>query len=148
MAGTNVSVAQRYDGTTISGGGRFRIVGYADISGVTRGFLYDGSTFTDIFVPGSTRTEANGIQGSNIVGQTRIDGITRGFLYDGSTFTDIFVPCSTATQANGIERGQTLLAFVLLVESSVGFLITAQHSPHFRFLVAHLPRLMALTAQI
>jgi hypothetical protein len=37
------------------------IVGRTVVGGVFRGFLYNGSTFTDIFVPGSSRTDAYGI---------------------------------------------------------------------------------------
>ena len=117
IAGNEMYVEPHYDGTRVSylqpvgggGGGTpqpvtpsYRIVGRYLINGIFRGFLYNGSTYTDIFVPGSTSTHAVGIDGSNIVGFTAIGGLQRGFLYNGSTFTDIFVPGSTFTQALGI----------------------------------------------
>ena len=102
VAGTDISVVQEYDGTTISGAAKFNIVGLTVIGGVIRGFLYNGLTFSDIFVPGNTQTQARGIDNLNIVGFTAISGVGRGFLYNGSTFTDIFVPGSTQTQAFGI----------------------------------------------
>ena len=61
VAGTDISVVQEYDGTTISGAAKFNIVGLTVIGGVIRGFLYNGLTFSDIFVPGSTQTQAYGI---------------------------------------------------------------------------------------
>lgn len=106
IEGTNVSVARRYDGTTISGeGGDFKIVGNYRIGGVQRGFIYDGSTYTDIMVPGSSLTQAYGIDGSNIVGTYVRGGIQTGYLFNGSTFTDIIVPFanSSLTQAFGID---------------------------------------------
>jgi len=97
LAGTDVSVAQRYDGTTISGkgAGKFRIVGAATVAGVNKAFVYDGSTFTDIFVPGSVGTVANDIDGSNIVGYADFASgspFRKGFLYNGSTFEEIVFP--------------------------------------------------------
>ena len=103
IEGTNVSVARRYDGTTISGRGGFRIVGTATVGGVVRSFLYNGSTFTDIIYPGATFTQARGINGSNIVGSVFLGGIySDGFLYDGSTFTDIVYPGATSTLPDDI----------------------------------------------
>ena len=99
VAGTDISVIQEYDGTTISGEGaaKFNIVGRATVGGIFRGFLYNGSTFTDIIYPGATGTQAFGIDGSNIVGEATVGAISRGFLYNGSTFTDIVYPSATST---------------------------------------------------
>jgi len=115
IAGTEMYVEPHYDGTRVSylqqvGGGvkpqpipsAYRIVGGATIGGIFRGFLYNGSTFTDIIYPGLTSTIANDIDGSNIVGSATIGGVTRGFLYNGSTFTDIIYPGATSTSAQGI----------------------------------------------
>jgi hypothetical protein len=116
IAGTEMYVEPHYDGTRVSylqpvgGGGTpqpvappYRIVGTTIIGGVTRGFLYNGSTFTDIFVPGSLQTVANGISGSNIVCVAVIPPFVKGFIYNGSTFTEIFVPGSLQTEAYGIS---------------------------------------------
>lgn len=97
--GDNISIERQFDGTRINAelveAAKFRIVGSATVAGVGRGFVYDGLTFTDIFVPGSAGTSANDIDGSNIVGSADFASGTpfrRGFLYNGSTFTDIVFP--------------------------------------------------------
>jgi len=69
----------------------YRIVGDYVVSGVTRGFVYNGLTFTDIFFPGSIETQPTGIDGSNIVGQYVVNNVRRSFIYDGSKYTDISV---------------------------------------------------------
>jgi hypothetical protein len=72
--------------------------------GSQRGFLFNGSTFSDIFVPGSFATNATGIQGSNIVGSFNFPSLNnQGFIYNGSTFTFLSAPGSTTTLANGID---------------------------------------------
>ena len=69
----------------------YRIVGIYVVSGVTRGFVYNGLTFTDIFFPSSTGTRPTGIDGSNIVGSYVLNDQQRSFIYDGSKYTDISV---------------------------------------------------------
>ena len=117
IAGNQMYIEPHYDGTRVSylqpvGGGitpnqpitsKSNIVGYVLAGGITKGYLYNGSTFTDIIYPGVTNTVAYGIDGSNIVGITTLGGITKGYLYNGSTFTDIIYPGSTNTQAYGID---------------------------------------------
>jgi hypothetical protein len=118
IAGNEMYVEPHYDGTRVSylqpvgGGGTpepvtlpYRIVGAYTLGGFERGFVYNGSTYTDIFVPGSFATVALGIDGLNIVGYYQIEGSnTRGFLYNGSTFTDI-VNTSGATELSTVARG-------------------------------------------
>ena len=72
--------------------------------GLNRGFLYNGSTFTDINYPGAIETNVYGIYGSNIVGYATVGVINRqlGFLYNGSTFKDIIYPGADFTQVYGI----------------------------------------------
>lgn len=108
LAGTDISVAQRYDGTTISGGGgRFKIVGIYNSSQdqvKRRGFLYNGTTFTDIFVPGSNETSALGISGSLIVGFfTNASFVQRPFIFDGSSYFEISVPGKNMQVANSVD---------------------------------------------
>jgi len=111
LAGTDISVAQRYDGTTISGGGgRFRIVGiYTNSQNKRRGYLYDETSFTDIFVPDSfapfnNETFATGISGSTIVGHsTNGAGSQRPFLFDGSSYSIISVPGKDIREAEKID---------------------------------------------
>jgi hypothetical protein len=104
LAGTDVSVAQRYDGTTISGGGgRFRIVGSYTKSGITVGFVYDGTTYTDIIFPSATTTQCIDIYNGNIVGVRLVSGQTRGFLYADGNFTSLESPVVGAvSNARGI----------------------------------------------
>ena len=92
VAGTGINIKQRYDGATIGSAGKYRIVGQVVVGGVAKGFLYNGSTFTDIIYPGGTDTGLYDVDGSNIVGRVTVSGITKGFLYNGSTFTDIIYP--------------------------------------------------------
>ena len=79
-------------------------------AGFQRGFIFNGSTFTDVFVPGSFATVANGVQGSNIVGSFTNSGSsdTPGFIYNGSTFTFFRPPGSTSVRAHGID-GQNIV---------------------------------------
>ena len=117
IAGNQMYIEPHYDGTRVSylqpvGGGTtptqpispaYRIVGSATVAGVNRGFVYNGSTFTDIIYPGSTNTQAFGIDGSNIVGATNIGSQFASWLYNGSTFTNIIYPGSSSTSAFGID---------------------------------------------
>jgi len=122
-AGNGMYVEPHYDGTRVSyfypvGAGAtpqdspivkptpaYRICGEYMIAGVQRGFVYDGSTYTDMMVPGSSLTNAYGIDGNNIVGIYVIGGVQKGFLYNGLTFTDITVTFSdsSATYPFGID---------------------------------------------
>lgn len=95
IAGGSISLEQQFDGTRVNAelaGAKFNIVGYATVGGIDRGFLYNGSTFTDIIYPGGVSTQLYDIDGSNIVGNTFAGGISKGFLYNGSTFKDIIYP--------------------------------------------------------
>jgi hypothetical protein len=69
------------------------------------GFLYDGTTWTTLDMPGASTTWAFGIDGSNIVGVYRIgtSGFSHGFLYDGITWTTIDMPGAIDTTIRGIE---------------------------------------------
>jgi len=59
------------------------IVGtYGDASGGQHGFLYNGSSWTTLDMPGASETFAHGIDGSNIVGQYfDASGGYHGFVY-------------------------------------------------------------------
>ena len=88
MAGSDVTVAQRYDGTTISSGG-FRVVGSCTLAGVVTGFIYNNGSYTTFMVPGSTQTQLLGIQGSTACGFSVIGGASKGFTTDFSEITFI-----------------------------------------------------------
>jgi len=72
------------------------IVGtYGDASGGQHGFLYNGSSWTTLDMPGADATGASGIDGGNIVGDyTDGSGWTYSFLYNGSSWTTLDVPGS------------------------------------------------------
>ena len=71
------------------------------------GFLYDGTTWTTIDMPGETHTVVCGIDGSNLVGYVDyLDGLfisSRGFLYDGTNWTYIDEPGALSTRVYGID---------------------------------------------
>jgi len=58
----------------------------------SRGFLYDGTTWTELHYPGAYGTRATGIDGDNIVGyyyDSLLSTVKRPFLYDGTTWTTL-----------------------------------------------------------
>lgn len=56
---------------------------YSDpTTGAFRGFVYDGTGFTPLDVPGARQTVAQGVSGSTVIGAYfDEDNIIRGFLY-------------------------------------------------------------------
>jgi hypothetical protein len=55
--------------------------GYLNSSGYTNGFLYNGTSYTTLSVPGATQTYAQGINSNNIVGYyENSSGNIEGFL--------------------------------------------------------------------
>jgi hypothetical protein len=81
-------------GTRVYGIDGNKIVGsFADGSKVSRGFLFDGSSYTTINYPFSTFTVANGVSGNNVVGEYYdTKGDVHGFLFDGATYTTLDDP--------------------------------------------------------
>jgi uncharacterized membrane protein len=74
---------------------RGNIVGSgSDTSGASRGFMFDGTTFTSIDVPGASQTQPLGINDrGQIVGLAQFKGTHEsGFLLDHQAFTLIDVP--------------------------------------------------------
>lgn len=70
----------------------YKVVGNYVLGGVTRGFVYDGTTYVDIFVPGSTSTACVAIDGNNITGICFIGGIRKVYIYNGSIYNSITIP--------------------------------------------------------
>ena len=72
------------------------------------GYVYSGGNYTTLDVPGSTLTEAFGINNRDqVVGLYSNGTSTEGFLYSGGTYTTLSFPGNTDTQAWGInDRGQ------------------------------------------
>jgi len=135
IAGNQMYVEPHYDGTRVSylqpvGGGTtptqpispaYRILGFATVGGVTKTFLYNGSTFSDIIYPEAGSYTARDIDGSNIVGTAIVAGVPKGFLYDGSTLTDIVYPGASQTQAFGVD-GLNIVGLAQVGSNAIGFL--------------------------
>ena len=92
-------------GTTLRGVSGNNIVGiYEDASLNFHGFLYNGSTYTAINVPGTTYTETTGISGNNIIGNSQPgNGHYSGFILNDSTLTTVYVPGSFNTIASAVS---------------------------------------------
>jgi hypothetical protein len=107
IAGDKISIEQKYDGSIISSltatPPPYQIVGSYNKSGLTVGFVYDGTTYTDIIFPGATATQCIDIYNGNIVGIRTLSGQIRGFLYADGNFTSLESPVVGRTsQAEGI----------------------------------------------
>jgi len=88
MPDANITVARGIDGSNIVGS-------YLDGSGIGHSFLYNGSSWTTLDVPGYV----NDIDGSNMVGS---DGAS-SFLYNGSSWTTLDMPGAHSTLAFSID---------------------------------------------
>jgi hypothetical protein len=91
-------------GTTVATGiSGSEIVGfYTDDAGVQHGFLYNGTTYSNLDDPAGNpgTTMATGISGSNIVGVYTDGTGQHGFLYNGSTYMTINDPVGNAGSTN------------------------------------------------
>jgi probable HAF family extracellular repeat protein len=97
-----------------------QIVGcYASCS---RGFLYNGSTYTSIDVPGATVTQARGLNDTGQIVGVYFDGATlRGFVYDGTGFEAIEAPGAYSTEVNGINNEGVIVGSYVIALPSGGF---------------------------
>jgi len=103
------------------------IVGYyRDKDNKCHGFLYNGSTYKTLDVPGEVHTLAYGISGTNIVGSYWVDAPKlpygqqqRGFLYNGSTYKTLDVPGAVHTMPCGIS-GTNIVGSYSESESTLG----------------------------
>jgi hypothetical protein len=66
------------------------------------GFLYDGTSWRNIDLPGASRTTPMDIDGTNIVG-TYFDGSWRGFIYNGTNWRTIDFPGARHTNVFAID---------------------------------------------
>lgn len=116
-AGNGMYVEPHYDGTRVSylqpvaGGATpaqpisppYRIVGSYNKSGSTVGFVYNGTTYTDIIFPSATTTQCLDIYNGSIVGVRTLSGQTRGFLYVDGGYISLESPnVGAASSARGI----------------------------------------------
>jgi len=91
------------------------ISGFFTTANVTDGFLLNGSTLTTLRVPGSTFTQALGLNNEGQVVGDYVDaaGFMHGFVFNGATYLTVDPPGSTATTINGInDKGQIVGFFV------------------------------------
>ena len=105
VAGTDISVVQEYDGSIISSltATPYQIVGSYTKGGLGVGFVYDGTTYTDIIFPSATTTQCIDIYNGNIVGIRVLSGQIRGFLYENGNFTSLESPnVGAISSARGI----------------------------------------------
>lgn len=90
------------------------IVGYSTFaSGPTRGFVFDGSTYTTVVgLAGYTHSFASGISDSGVVvgGSTNDDGTGVGFVLSGGSYTSFAVAGADFTQLRAISPNGRYLA--------------------------------------
>jgi len=87
----------------VSGG---RVAGwYVDASNRTRGFIYDGTTWSTVEYPGTGGygTYLTGIHESNVVGYYGNGSNNIGFVYDGTSFTVLDNPLGSNTSPRGMS---------------------------------------------
>ncbi len=70
------------------------------------GFVFDGSTYTTLSVPGSTFTSATGINNSGTISITaaNANAIYSAYIFDGTNYTKIDAPGYTDSYASGINN--------------------------------------------
>jgi hypothetical protein len=90
---------------------------------ITHGFLYNGTTYTDLdALFGTPGAIPGGIDGNNIVGQYSGATNSHGFLYNGSTLTNVDDPLGThGNIASGIS-GNNIVGTYYDSATSHGFL--------------------------
>jgi len=79
---------------------------FQDANGSFHGFLKDGSTFTQIDVPGAKDTFGYAINSRTDLAGWYVDqqGVEHGFVLSGGNFTTIDVPGSLGTLVTGINQ--------------------------------------------
>lgn len=87
-----------------------QVAGQIWTSPTPRGFLYDGTTFTPLLVPGSTETAALDVNDNGVaVGHSSVQGRNiRGMVYNGG-YGSLAVPGATWTTANAINNAGDIL---------------------------------------
>ena len=128
---STISVPSAFSFSTVAMGvSGNNVVGYySDNSGNTYGFLYNGSTYNTIGVPGSIITYAYGVSGNNVVGDYYTGSSFQGYLYDGNSFTSIGVPGAVYTQPTSMD-GSTIAGWYQNSDGTVlGFVATPVPEP-------------------
>ena len=91
LAGTDISVAQRYDGTTISGGvvaiGPYRLSGTSFLNSQNQVLVYDGNNFERFSIPDSNNNEQIGLD----IEKEKVCGYFLNALINSATRFDPFL---------------------------------------------------------
>jgi len=102
-------------GTTAAGiNASGQVLGYfGDANNASHGFLKDGSTLTQIDVPGAIDTFSYAINSRTDIVGWYVDqqNITHGFLLSGGKFTTIDAPDSMGTQVTSISNNGEIAGF-------------------------------------
>src|ERR1700674_5642725 len=79
-------------------------------------------TFTQIDVPGSSTTQANGINAAGLIVGVFVNATgTHGFLDTAGTFTTIDVPGASFTEARGINAAGLIVGVFVNATGTHGF---------------------------
>ena len=90
------------------------------MSGVMHAFVYNGTSYTTLNIPGASSTYAARISGSNIVGAYNDASGTHGFVYNGTSYTTLDVPGALGTAAYSIS-GSNIVGYYWDASSYHGF---------------------------
>jgi hypothetical protein len=122
------------------------ISGFYMTASVTDGFLLNGTTLTTLRFPGSSFTQALGLNNEGQVVGDYVDGngVMHGFLFDGMNYFSIDPPGSTATTINGINDQGQIVGFFVDPGNTIGFEANPTPEP----LTFGFPGLMVLAAGV
>jgi hypothetical protein len=107
------------------------ISGFTTTASVTDGFLLNGTTLTTLSFPGSTFTQALGLNNKGQVVGDYVDagGFMQGFVFDGGNYLSVDPPGSTATTVNGINDNGQIVGFFVDPGNTIGFVGTQRRGP-------------------
>ncbi len=129
------SGAENNQATGVNNSGEFSGFFLTNSGADSAGFLLNGSTLTSIEFPGSTFTQAFGLNNEGQVVGTYIDaaGVMHGFVYDASTgtFQTVDDPLGIGTTTiNGInDKGQIVGFYVDGADNTIGLVGTPTPEP-------------------
>lgn len=131
----------------------YRIAGTYGLSDRNRIFIYDGSTYTDIYFGDNKQILGLGwkigISGSNLVGSyLLLNGNVISFLYNGLIETEIRVPNSIRTDAFDIDGSNIVGFYFPPTGAAKGFVYDGSTYTDLLFPLISLYFLMELMAQI
>lgn len=104
---------------------------YQTPMGPSSGWFFDGTTQVQISFPGSSGTQAFGLNDADaVVGHYDDDGVSHGFLYQGGSYETIDVPGATSTIAWDINnRGEIVGQYTDAAGQTHGYIATPVEVP-------------------